>query len=81
MTPWNPFRALREADRVFVYRCLVTTPARFFSNCPPTSRPILKAWGMLAISGARASRFSFADRFKQASGDLAPLILTNPALQ
>jgi hypothetical protein len=36
---------------------------------------------MLAISGARASRFSFADRFKQASGDLAPLILINPALQ
>jgi hypothetical protein len=36
---------------------------------------------MLAISGARASRFSFADRFKQAIGDLAPVILTNPALQ
>jgi hypothetical protein len=27
----------------------------------------LKAWGMLAISGARPPRFSIADRFEQAS--------------
>jgi hypothetical protein len=36
---------------------------------------------MLAISGARASRFSIADRFKQANGGLVPLIITNPVLQ
>jgi hypothetical protein len=46
-------------------------PSRKSEIQPPPSQGIgggLKAWGMLAISGARPPRFSVADRFKQASG-------------